>query len=582
MERREIADVFARMAVLLQLKGENNFKIRAFQNAARVLQGFSGSDEEFMAQLNYGLLKGFGPQMTEHVLTLRKTGELPYFYELQAEVPEGLLELLEIPGLGVQKVRQLYDALGISTPSQLKRACKKNEVAAIRGFGEKTQAQLLQALELWQSFQGQLRRGAAERLSADLLAFLLDSSPDSRLAVTGSVRRKCEIARNVNLLAATSEPAKITQALAQYETVEKIAGCEATQCTVILQTGTVVALQAVEENDWVAALHHHTGSREHLVQLAQFATQQGRRLSERGWLEPPPGQFWEDEEQIYADLGLVLVPPELREGCGELEAAARLFQRGQGFTRLVTQADIKGILHAHSTYSDGVQSLEDLAGAVLAEGYQYLGISDHSRSAAYAGGLSIESVKRQQEEIDRLNEKLAPFRIFKGIESEIMPDGSLDYTNSVMDSFDFVIVSVHSVLHMGRERMTQRICRALANPYTTILGHPSGRLLLRRNPYELDMEQVLNTAAEHGVAIEINANPSRLDLDWREHQRAKELGIPLAICPDAHAAAELGYVRYGVDAARKGRLEAADILTCLSADELAWYFEQKRQQRQQG
>lgn len=562
MTTKEIAAVFEEIAVLLELKGENPFRIRAFSNAARLLKSLEGSTEGFVRQLRTTGAKGFGEQLTEFILTLYETEHLPFHEELRAEFPDGLLEFLKIPGLGAKKVKVLYEQLGLTNLEQLKEACEQGKVAELKGFAKKTESKIIEAIERYEVYRTLFRYNNAKKDADALLEYLGESKLVEQQSLTGSIRRNCEVVDKIEIALAAQEQNALRQYIADYPETHSVQEPQGSEIAFVLNSGIPVEIILTEREHFAKVLFESTASQEHLEQVNEGIHQQ--KISEI--------QDAESEEAIYRSLGYCYIAPELREGRGELAEAKALCEAGKEFPALLVDEDIRGVLHAHSTFSDGANTLIDMATACRAQGYDYLGITDHSKTAAYAGGLSVDDIKRQHEEIDTINESLAPFRIFKGIESDILKDGSLDYEDSVLESFDFIIVSVHSQLTLSREEMTQRVCRALENPYTRILGHPTGRLLLRREPYDIDIEEVMETAAKHGVAIELNANPRRLDLDWRHLSRAKELGIPVPICPDAHSIEGIKNIHFGVAVARKGGMTASDVLNSRSRDDIAKFF----------
>ncbi len=569
MEAAEIAEIFELTAQLLELQGENPFKVRAFLNAAASLRAFPGTLQDFISKLQSESIKGFGKQLSQHVSTLYNTGELPYLYQLQAAVPESLLELLDISGLGVKKVRAIYQQLGITNLSQLKEACQRDEIASLAGFGQKTQQRILEEIDFKLMHEGMLLANAAEDLAAKISS-LLNSIPGTRrLSSAGSLRRKCELVDKLIFVMVCDSPSSIPAALSKQPEIRELNALSPHLFSAVWLNGTPLEVIAVEERSFAAALISQTGNSAHLTALHKHALEQGAAFDLNTVCAG-------SEEEIYNWLGLAFIPPEAREGTSEMELAHEAFTRGKSFPPLLELHDIKGIIHAHTTYSDGVNTLEDMALGVRRLGYQYLGLTDHSQNAAYAGGLSPQQLKRQHAEIDELNKKLAPFMIFKGIESEIRLDGALDYPPSILKELDFVLGSVHTALRLNAPQMTRRICTALTNPHITILGHPSGRLLLRRRACEIDMSEILKTASEQSVAIEINANPRRLDLDWRFHQQAKALGINLPLCADAHFLDALNDLGCGINIARKGLLQPTDMLTCLDVKEIAEFFHKRK------
>jgi DNA polymerase (family 10) len=571
MNAREVGQALDRFGVLLELAGENPFKVRAVSNAARLLEGVDVPLPEFLARARAGDVKGIGAGILDKIDALLADGTFPELDALREKFPPALLDLLRVPGLGAKKLKVLHEQLGIGSLGELEYACQENRLVALKGFGAKTQENVLAGIARIKTYSGRFLYPAARRAADALVASLAASGLASRIEVAGSLRRRMETVGDVDILATAARPAAVMDLFVAHPDVRQVTGHGATKSSVVLESGIAADLRVVAEDQFASALLHFTGSKDHNTELRGLARKLGFKVSEYGLFRGETPFPAATEEDLYRALGLRFIPPELREAGGEIERAAR-----EDFPALVAAADLRGVLHVHSDYSDGTPTVAQWAEAVRAAGYAYLGISDHSRSAAYAGGLSVEAVSRQHAEIDALNRRLAPFRIFKGIESDILADGSLDYPPEVLASFDFVIASVHSGFRMTAEAMTARIVRAIENPYTTILGHPTGRLLLSREGYPVDMAEVLAAAAEHGVAIELNASPYRLDLDWRLHRRAAALGIPIAIAPDAHGLAGARDLEIGVGIARKGGLTAEDVLTCWETERVARYFARRR------
>lgn len=571
MDAKQIAEALEEIGLLLELKGENPFKVRAYVNAAHTLNSQETEWEEFLVEIEAGNVKGIGAALTEKILALAQEGSLPYLDELRAEFPDKLLTLLAIPGLGAKKVKVLYEELGIASLGELEYACHENRLVELKGFGAKTQANILAGIERIASYSGRFRRDIAKRTVQKLVEILEATGVAGRIEPAGSFRRQLETVKDVDLLATSDKPGILMEAFVSHPEVQTITGRGPTKSSIVMKDGIAADLRVVPEESFAPALVHFTGSKEHNTVLRGLCKKLGYKLNEYGLYKDDQPLPAKTEEDLYAHLGLSWIPPELREDRSEIKQAT-----AGPFPKLVEERDLRGVMHVHSTFSDGSLTVKQIAQAVQKRGYEYLGLTDHSQTAAYAGGLKLDDIKRQHEQIDKLNEELAPFRIFKGIESDILTDGSLDYPDQVLATFDFVIASVHSGFTLTEKAMTERIVRAVENPYTTILGHPTGRLLLSREGYALDLMAVIEAAGKAKVAIEINANPHRLDLDWRYHQRAAGLGISLPICPDAHDDKGIDHLSYGVGVARKGGLTAADVLNCLPVAEIADYFEGRK------
>ena len=559
---RTAADFVEEYATLLELSGASPFRVRAYANAIRALETLTSPLDEILAAGTLTEVKGIGDSVAELVAELADTGTAQAYEKLRAATPRGLLDILRVPGLGPRKIVAIRKALGIETLDALEQACRTGQLAALKGFGAKTQATILKGVEFIRAHEGHCRADTAHQSAQSLLAAL--RSHAQRLAVAGELRRARETVQQLDFVLSTTDAYAATAAfVAHPEIAERIAPNAGR-----LSNGLQANLHVVPDDAFPAALYYYTGSKEHRAALHAKAAERGLVLDERGLWRGNERIECADEAALFAALGLADIPPELRENQGEVEAAA-----ADALPELVTAADIRGLLHVHSTYSDGTDTLEAMARAVQERGFEYMGIADHSQAAAYAGGLRVEDVQRQWEEIDRLNEELAPFRIFKGIESDILSDGSLDYDDDLLAQFDFVVASVHSQFNLSRDAMTARIVRAIEHPATTIVGHPTGRLLLNREGYAVDIDSIIEAAARCEVALEINAHPSRLDLDWRHVKKARDHGVQIAVNTDAHSVGGLDHLGYGIGIARKGWLRAADIPNTLGCEAIAAWFQ---------
>jgi DNA polymerase (family 10) len=569
MDKRRVADILGEIALYLELKGENLFKIRAYENGARIIQALDEDLEVLVREKRLGTIKGIGKALEEKITELVTTGNLEYYNKLKAEFPASLFELFKIPGLGAKKIRLLYETLGIETIGELEYACKENRLLELPGFGQKTQENILKGISLVRTASGRYLLHEAEDMALGVFNGLKECPEVNSLSIAGSLRRKKEIIKDIDILAASDQAERVMDCFVALPDVADIIGRGPTKASVRLQKGIAVDLRVVSPEQYPYALHHFTGSKEHNTKMRHTAKSLGLKMNEYGLFREADGSRipCSNEEELFKALGMAYIPPELREDTGEIEAAME-----NRLPDLVERDDLKGIFHIHTCYSDGINSIKELAEEARRQGYQYIGIADHSRSAYYAGGLSEDDVIRQHEEIDALNEQYEDFHIFKGIESDILPDGSLDYPDEFLRGFDYVIISVHSQFRMDRESMTRRILKAMDHPAATMLGHPSGRLLLSRDPYEADMEQILAKAAERGTVLEINANPHRLDLDWRWIKRAKEIGVKLMINPDAHSIETISHTQYGLAIARKGWCEKEDILNCLGTEDMTAFL----------
>ncbi len=544
-------------AALMEINGENPFRCRAYENAARALEGLQGEPADWLASDVLAGVKGIGKGMIEHIEEWAKTGELKTHEELKARLPTGLLDMYAIPGLGAKKVKALWEKLGVDSLEKLEKAAAGEAVASLPGFGRKTADKILAGIEQRRRFSGRHRLDVGLAIAEDVLARLRRLKAVRRIELAGSLRRRRETFKDLDFVVESRDPAAVMEAFISTPGVLRVVSHGPTKSSVLFEGGVPADVRVVGPDQFAAALNYFTGSKEHNIQLRARALKRGLRLNEYGLF--PEGKERSlpcpDEAAIYRHLGLAYIEPELREDMGEIEAA----QKGD-LPNLIRTEDLRGLLHCHTTYSDGKSTLAQMAEAAAGAGYAYFGVCDHSRSAAYAGGLAEADVARQHREIDALARKLKTPVLLKGIEADIGADGSLDYSDAVLARFDFVVVSIHSRFQLSREEMTRRVCRALAHPASTILGHPTGRLLLEREPYELNLEKVFVEAARRRVAIEINANPHRLDLDWRFMRQAKAAGCLFAINPDAHHTSGIADNAFGVGVARKGWLEADDVI----------------------
>ena len=539
----EVARLLSEIGHRLALAGESPYKARAYQRAAENLLTLTMPLSEVIAQGRLREIPGVGAAIASVIEELRRRGTTDALERLRADTPASVLELLRIPGIGPEKVTQLYKRLGVATPHDLEQACREDRVSTTKGLGASLQAKVMQGLELMRRGQGQRLIHHAGNLLEAIASNLARSHPElKQITPAGDYRRGCELVSDLAIVAEARD--------------------DETTRIVELSGGTKLWLAG--RRRYALALFAATGSAEHIKQVRAFGEGRGVQLRDDGLYRGKRLLTCGTEEQLYRHLGLAYVPPELREGKGEVELAA-----ADRLPSLVTMEDLRGLLHCHTDFSDGGNTLEEMAKATKRRGYGYFGVADHSRSASYAGGLSLERVEEQHGLADRLNRRFgSAFRILKGIESDILQDGALDYPDDVLGTFDFVVASVHSRFRMDRKAQTKRMLRAVANPFTTVLGHMTGRMLLRRPGYEIDVERVLRACAEHRVAVEINANPHRLDLDWRWHDRALDLGCMFSINPDAHSIAELDLTRWGVLMARKGGLPRERVLNCLDAESL--------------
>ena len=570
MDNRALTRAFKLTAQLMELHDENPFKIRAIEGTASALEALSFPVAE-VERAGLPDRTGLSKTAAAKVAELLDTGTFSDLQRLLEITPTGVVELLGIKGIGPKKIRSLWRELGIETTEQLREAAETDQVSKLKGFGKKTQDGILEALEFAGQSKGKLLYPQAEKLADDLAQLLRDTLNTEQVAVAGEIRRCLETVEIVGLVAATDRPEQAHQLLNGLPGLSadpRRSGPFAWRGTAT-ESGVQVEVLLVKPEDFTTEVFLNSAAEAHLSEYISQPTNPPthpltlRQLARR--------EKFQQEEALYEKAGLQFVVPELREGMGEIALAAE-----QKLPQLLEDGDLRGSLHNHSTYSDGNHSLREMATWLRDHYYQYLGICDHSQAAHYANGLSVERVRQQHQEIDVLNAELAPFRIFKGIESDILGDGSLDYPSEVLASFDFIVASVHSNLKMDEAKATNRLLRAIENPYTTMLGHPTGRLLLRRQGYPINYKAVIDACAQHRVIIEINANPWRLDLDWRWVRYALDQGVPLSINPDAHHTNGYEDMRYGVLMGRKGMLTKDMTFNANSVEEIAAYFEARK------
>ena len=569
MDKKEVAKILEEIALMLELKGENTFKIRAYQNGARSIENLEQNLEELVKSRELGKVPGIGKGLSENVTELINTGEMTYYQELKEEFPQTLFDLFKVPGLGPKKVKVLYEKLEIETLGELEYACLENRLTDLKGFGKTTQEKILQGIENLKKYRGKYLVSTGIMVLEELRDYFQQEERVLRFSEAGSLRRRKEVIKDVDILAAVKETDR--KALGDYfiafPRVEEVIAQGATKISVRLDLGINVDLRLVTESEFPYALHHFTGSKAHNTKIRQMAKKKGLKMNEYGIFDGEERIPAKTEADVFKVLDLPMIPPELREDQGEIEAG----EAGE-LPPLVEKQDIKGLFHIHSHYSDGINAVEEIVQEAVERGFQYIGISDHSQTAYYANGLKPKDIERQHREIESLRGKYPEIKILKGIESDILKDGSLDYEEEVLEKFDYIIASLHSNLKMDRDLMTKRLIGAIENPYTKILGHMTGRLLLSREGCDFDEEQVFKVLQKNKVAVEINSNPHRLDLDWRKCKKAKTMGISITIDPDAHKLSGFDHVDYGVGVARKGWIERKEVINGQSFSDLKVFW----------
>jgi len=572
MKNQEVSKIFNDIADILEIKGDNPFRIRAYRRAAMNIEGLSRdvaeiSKEELME------LPGIGKDLAGKVEEYVTTGRLPYYEDLKKEVPESLIALLSVPGLGPKTAKLLFDELNIRSIETLEQLAREHKLSGLPGIKEKTEENILKGIEL-------VRRGTERRplgkvlpIANDILAYLERTAPVEKLTIAGSIRRYKETIKDIDILATSKEPGAVMNVFVRMPHVRDVIMKGPTKSSVLVQEGIQVDLRVVEQESFGAALAYFTGSKAHNIRLREMAVKKGLKINEYGVFREKDDRKvgGEKEEDIYRILGLPYIPPELREDSGEIEVAfeGRL-------PRLVEIGDIKGDLHVHSNWSDGSHDLIELAEAAKARGYEYIAITDHSKGLGIARGLTAERLVEQKREIHKINKRLKGFHLLAGIEVDIKSDGKMDLPDHVLGGLDIVVASIHSGFRQEKDKITKRLVAAMKNPYVSVIAHPTGRLIGERDPYDVDMKEVLKVARETGTALEINAYPLRLDINDTYAKMAKEMGVSLAIDTDTHVKDQFDYMTYGVSIARRGWLEKKDVLNTRGYNPLMKLLKQKR------
>ena len=571
MKNREVAGLFDKMADILEFKGENPFKIRAYRKASRILGDLTQDIEEITEEGNLKDIPGIGEGMAEKIVEYLKTGKISKFEEIRKGVSDELIAIMNIPGMGPKTLSMFHKEIGIANLSQLERTLENGSLIGLPGIGEKKVENLKRGIQLLKQSKGRMNLGIAFPIAKRIVESLREKVTSSKIEWAGSLRRMRENIGDIDLLATGPDKEKILQAFTRLSEVKEILASGETKASVIVEGGIQVDLRVVEEESYGAALQYFTGSKGHNIHLRGIAKAQGIKINEYGVFKGKKKIGGKEEKDIYQVLGMQWMEPELREDRGEIEASQE-----NRLPRLVQESEIKGDLHVHSKWSDGTSSIEEVARAAQKRGYQYVAICDHSKSLRIAHGLDESRLMKQMDEIDRLNDRLKDLRILKGTEVDIQVDGKLDFPDRVLEKLDWVVAGIHSGFKQERQKMTQRILRALENPYVHILAHPSGRILGERDPYAVELEEVIEAAERYGKALEINAYFERLDLDDLHCRKAKELGVRLAIGTDAHHIEQMWMISLGIAVAKRGWLESPDLLNTLSLRNLLEWCRAKR------
>jgi DNA polymerase (family 10) len=568
MDKSQITDILEEIAVLLELKGENPFKARAYTNAARTLDNFDGDLAQLVEQGRLGELPGIGQALLLKITEMVRTGRLAYYEELRKEIPEGLLAMMEIPGLGAKKIIALREKLNITSVAGLEAACAAHKVRDLPGFGAKTEEKILAGIAQARTYSSLHLYADAWAQAEEIREALREHEDVLQVSTGGSLRRGREVVHDLDFVASSRRPQDVMDYFVALPFVQQVTTHGSTKSSVILKSGMSADLRIVSDLEYPYALHHFTGSKEHNIAMRQRAIAQGRKLSEWGLFVTPKKKKTDDdegdlvpcrtEEELFAALGLQYIPPELRENLGEIEAAEQ-----KKIPRLIDWPQLRGTFHCHTTASDGKNSLAEMAGEAHELGLDYLGIADHSKSSIQANGLNEQRLAEQIALIREYNKKHPDFHVFAGSEVDILKDGRLDFADEVLAKLDYVVASVHNVFTLDEAEMTARVIRAMENEYVTMLGHATGRLLLQREAYKINLEKIIDCAARTGTWIELNCSSMRMDMDWRWWHQARDKGVKCVINPDAHRVSQFAMLRHGVTMARKGWLRREDVVNTL-------------------
>ncbi len=571
MKNKELGDLFNRMADILEFKSENPFKISAYRKASRIMGDLTQDIEEIAEGGKLKDVPGIGEGMAQKIIEYLKTGKVSKFEEMRKGISDELIAIMDIPGMGPKTLAMIHKEKGISNLSQLEKAVEDGSLIGLPGIGEKKVENIKRGIQLLKQSKGRMNLGIAFPVAKRIVEALREKSGSRKIEWAGSLRRMRENIGDIDILATGPNKEKIIQTFTHLSEVKEVLASGETKASVIVEGGIQIDLRVVEEDSYGAALQYFTGSKAHNIHLRGIAKAKGIKINEYGVFKGEKKIGGKEEEDVYRILGMDWIEPELREDRGEIEAA-----KEAQLPKLVRELDIKGDFHVHSNWSDGTSSIEEIARAAQKRGYQYVAICDHSKSLKIAHGLDESRLMKQIEEIDRVNEKMKNFQILKGTEVDILSDGRLDFPEKVLEKLDLVVVSVHSGFKQEQEKMTKRIVRALENPLVHILGHPSGRLLGARDPYEIEIDEVMGAAKQYGKALEINAYFERLDLDDIHCRKAKEMGILLAIGTDSHHLDQMWMISLGVAVARRGWLETKDVLNTLSLKEILKWCQRTR------
>ncbi len=569
MKNQEVAEIFRQVAALLEIKGDNPYRIRAYQRAAQNIEALTVEVEELAAKGKLERIPGIGKDLAQKIKEILETGTLSLYEELKQEVPPELLKFLEIPGMGPKKAKIIYETLGIKSLEELEKACLEHKLSRLPGFGPKTEQNILKGLKFLQQKVGRLPLGLVLPWAEEIVALLKAQSPLERIDIAGSLRRRRETVKDIDILITSKKPLKVMDTFVGLPMVEEVLVKGETKTSVRLRQGINVDLRVVDPQCYGAALAYFTGSKAHNIRIRELGVQRGLKINEYGIFRGQERIGGKEEDEVFAAVGLPWISPELREDRGEIEAA----QAGK-LPHLVAYEEVKGDAHVHSKFSDGAASIEEIASYAQSLGLKWVGICDHSQGLKVAGGLPKEKVWEKREAIRSFNKRSRGVKLLFGTEVDILADGSLDYPDEILKEFDLVIAAIHSGFKQDEVTLTRRIIRAMKNPYVHVIAHPTGRLLGEREPYPLDMEEIIRVAKETKTALEINAYFKRLDLNDIHVRAAKEAGVKLCIGTDAHLVDQMHYLPLGIAVARRGWCEKKDVLNTLDYKDLKKYLQE--------
>ncbi|MCD6548206.1 MAG: DNA polymerase/3'-5' exonuclease PolX [Thermodesulfobacterium sp.] len=573
MKNKEVADIFNKVAALLDIKGDNPYRIRAYQRAAQTIEALTTDVEELAKQGKLERLPGIGPDLAGKIREILNTGTLSLYEELKKEIPLVLLNFLEIPGLGPKKVKVLYEKLGIKSVEDLEKACKEHKIAKLPGFGWKTEENILKGIKLFKEKTGRKPLGEVLPLAEEIMEILKKESPVENIAVAGSIRRKKETVKDIDVLITSVSPEKVMKKVIELSLVDEVIAFGETKTSVRLKTGIQMDVRVVEPDSWGAALAYFTGSKAHNIRVRELALEKGLKINEYGVFKGETRIAGKTEEEVYASVGLPFIPPEIREDRGEIESALH-----GNLPKLVSYDEIQGDAHVHSKYSDGTASLEEIIAKAEKLGLSWVAVCDHSQGLKVAGGVSVEDLFKKKRHIEELNKRSSKVKLIFGTEVDILSDGTLDYPDEVLAEIDFVIAAIHTGFQQSEEQITNRIISALKHPLVHAIAHPTGRVIGEREPYAVNISKIIEVASQYGKALEINAYYKRLDLNDINVRAAKEKGVPLIIGTDTHFIDQMEYLSLGTAVARRGWCEKKDVLNTLSYEEFIYWLKKVRNQ----